>query len=114
MNESSTQREFLIAPSGRVPAPSGVSWRSSIADAIRDGRLQPQSRLPSSRDLAAQLGVSRGVVTDAYAQLAAQGFLETRPRTHRSSSPARRRRPTLRARPRDAHRGTTSPRRVPT
>jgi GntR family transcriptional regulator/MocR family aminotransferase len=35
-------------------------------------------RLPSTRGLAAELGVSRGVVTEAYGQLAAEGYLETR------------------------------------
>jgi GntR family transcriptional regulator / MocR family aminotransferase len=35
-------------------------------------------RLPSSRGLAAELGVSRGVVTAAYDQLAAEGYLQTR------------------------------------
>jgi GntR family transcriptional regulator/MocR family aminotransferase len=80
MNESSPEREFLIS---LLPGagPLRRQLAKEIADAIRSGRLQPQSRLPSSRDLAAQLGVSRGVVTDAYAQLAAQGFLEVRPRT---------------------------------
>jgi GntR family transcriptional regulator/MocR family aminotransferase len=53
---------------------------AAIADAVRDGRLKPGARLPASRDLAVQLGVSRGVVTDAYAQLVAQGFLAVRPR----------------------------------
>ena len=51
-----------------------------IAEAVRDGQLRPATRLPSSRDLAAQLGVSRGVVTDAYAQLVAQGFLSVQHR----------------------------------
>jgi GntR family transcriptional regulator / MocR family aminotransferase len=79
MNESSAERELLVS---LLPGagPLRRQLATAIASAIRDGRLQPQSRLPSSRDLAAQLGVSRGVVTDAYAQLAAQGFLETRPR----------------------------------
>ncbi len=80
VNESSTDREFLIS----LRPGAGALRRqlaTGIADAIRSGRLQPQSRLPSTRDLAAQLGVSRGVVTDAYAQLAAQGFLEVHPRT---------------------------------
>jgi GntR family transcriptional regulator/MocR family aminotransferase len=36
--------------------------------------------LPSTRELAAQLGVSRGVITDAYDQLAAEGYIEQRPR----------------------------------
>ena len=79
MHESSPQREFLVTLQPGA-GPLRRQLATAIADAIRDGRLQPQSRLPSSRDLAAQLGVSRGVVTDAYAQLAAQGFLETRPR----------------------------------
>jgi GntR family transcriptional regulator/MocR family aminotransferase len=79
INESSAERELLVS---LLPGagPLRRQLATAIADAIRDGRLQPQSRLPSSRDLAAQLGVSRGVVTDAYSQLAAQGFLETRPR----------------------------------
>lgn len=46
--------------------------------AIRDGRLVPGTRLPSSRDLAAQLDVARGTVTSAYTQLVAEGYLTTR------------------------------------
>jgi GntR family transcriptional regulator/MocR family aminotransferase len=46
--------------------------------AIRDGRLVPGTRLPSSRDLAAQLGVARGTVTSAYTQLVAEGYLTSR------------------------------------
>jgi GntR family transcriptional regulator / MocR family aminotransferase len=45
---------------------------------VRGGRLAPGSRLPPTRALAAQLGVSRGVVVEAYAQLAAEGYLDTR------------------------------------
>jgi GntR family transcriptional regulator / MocR family aminotransferase len=50
----------------------------SIREGIRDGRLEAGARLPSSRVLAAELGVSRGVVTEAYGQLAAEGYLLTR------------------------------------
>ena len=46
--------------------------------AIRSGRLVPGSALPPSRDLAEQLGVSRGVVVDSYAQLATEGYLAAR------------------------------------
>jgi GntR family transcriptional regulator/MocR family aminotransferase len=46
--------------------------------AIRDGRLAAGARLPSSRGLAAELGISRGVVTAVYAQLAAEGYLDSR------------------------------------
>ena len=49
-----------------------------VRDAIRDGRLAAGARLPSSRGLAAELGISRGVVTSAYEQLAAEGYLETK------------------------------------
>jgi len=48
--------------------------RSIRAD-IRAGRLGAGARLPSSRGLAAELGVSRGVVSEAYGQLAAEGYL---------------------------------------
>lgn len=49
-----------------------------LRDAIRLGRLDPGARLPSSRVLAADLGVSRRLVSDAYEQLLAEGWLETR------------------------------------
>ena len=52
----------------------------TLRDAIRAGALREGVRLPSSRALAQALGVSRGVVTDAYAQLEAQGFLVARVR----------------------------------
>ncbi|MGN6372332.1 MAG: PLP-dependent aminotransferase family protein [Solirubrobacteraceae bacterium] len=61
---------------------SGGSLRSrvehALREAVRDGRLPSGTRLPSTRALCAQLGVSRGVVVDAYAQLAAEGYLQTR------------------------------------
>ena len=52
----------------------------TLRDAVRGGALREGVRLPSSRTLARQLGVSRGVVTDAYGQLEAQGFLVARSR----------------------------------
>ena len=42
---------------------------------IRGGRLAPDAKLPSSRALAKALGVSRGIVLEAYAQLVAEGYL---------------------------------------
>ena len=50
----------------------------ALREAVRSGRLAPGSRLPSTRALCAQLGVSRGVVVEAYSQLAAEGYLQTR------------------------------------
>ncbi|MFG3010807.1 PLP-dependent aminotransferase family protein [Streptomyces cinerochromogenes] len=49
-----------------------------LRDAIRTGRLRSGERLPSSRELARALGLSRGLVQDAYAQLRAEGYLVTR------------------------------------
>jgi GntR family transcriptional regulator/MocR family aminotransferase len=46
--------------------------------AIRDGSLPVGIKLPSTRALAAQLAVSRGVVVEAYDQLVAEGFLAVR------------------------------------
>lgn len=50
----------------------------ALREAVRSGRLAPGTRLPSTRALAVELGVSRGVVVEAYAQLAAEGYLSTR------------------------------------
>ncbi len=50
----------------------------ALREQIRAGRLPPGSTLPSTRGLANELGVSRGVVTEAYGQLAAEGYLTTR------------------------------------
>lgn len=50
----------------------------SIRESIQAGRLAAGAPLPSSRSLARELGISRGVVTEAYSQLAAEGYLLTR------------------------------------
>src|SRR5258708_36296105 len=51
---------------------------AALRDAMRAGRLEPGIRLPSSRDLAADLGIARNTVADAYSQLVAEGWLEAR------------------------------------
>ncbi len=53
----------------------------TLRDAILSGALREGVRLPGSRALARDLGVSRGVVSDAYEQLGSQGFLITRSRS---------------------------------
>jgi GntR family transcriptional regulator/MocR family aminotransferase len=50
----------------------------ALRDAVRSGRLSAGSPVPSSRALAQDLGVSRGVVVEAYDQLNAEGYLTTR------------------------------------
>jgi len=61
--------------------------------AIRQKTLRPGSRMPSTRDLARELGVSRPIVVSAYEQLAAEGYLVlrqgTRPRVTDCAGPCR-------------------------
>jgi GntR family transcriptional regulator / MocR family aminotransferase len=52
---------------------------AQLARAIQTGQLAPDTRLPSTRDLARLLGVSRGVVITAYELLLARGLVESRP-----------------------------------
>jgi GntR family transcriptional regulator / MocR family aminotransferase len=48
----------------------------ALRDAVRDGRLTAGAALPPSRLLAAEIGCSRWVVTEAYGQLVAEGYLQ--------------------------------------
>ncbi|MEV3911257.1 PLP-dependent aminotransferase family protein [Streptomyces canus] len=62
--------------------PTGGGVRRGLTDALREavrtGRLAPGTRLPSSRALAADLGIARNTVADAYADLVAEGWLTAR------------------------------------
>ncbi|AXE88110.1 PLP-dependent aminotransferase family protein [Streptomyces sp. Go-475] len=62
--------------------PAGPGLRRGLTDAlraaVRSGRLAPGTRLPSSRALAADLGIARNTVADAYADLVAEGWLTAR------------------------------------
>jgi GntR family transcriptional regulator / MocR family aminotransferase len=51
---------------------------AALRDAIRAGRLAEGARLPSSRTLAAELGIARNTVTEVYTQLTAEGWLTAR------------------------------------
>jgi GntR family transcriptional regulator / MocR family aminotransferase len=66
----------------RLDRSSGQPLRSQLEaglrDAIRSGRLRGGERLPSSRELARALGVSRGIVQDCFGQLLAEGYLTSR------------------------------------
>ncbi|MFH9467427.1 PLP-dependent aminotransferase family protein [Streptomyces clavifer] len=50
----------------------------ALRDAVRSGRLAPGARLPPYRSLAADLGLARNTVADAYAELVAEGWLAAR------------------------------------
>ena len=51
---------------------------AALRDAVRAGRLGPGTRLPSSRALAADLGLARNTVAEVYSQLVAEGWLTAR------------------------------------
>lgn len=61
--------------------PLQAKLRAVVAREIAAGRLPPGTPMPSSRDLAELLGLSRNTVTAAYQQLVLDGFLHSRPRS---------------------------------
>jgi GntR family transcriptional regulator/MocR family aminotransferase len=74
-NETSLGAELLLAVSKQAPGTLGSQIEDQLREAIRSGALKPGARVPSTRDLSRQLGISRRVAVDAYAQLAAEGYL---------------------------------------
>jgi GntR family transcriptional regulator / MocR family aminotransferase len=69
----------LLLPLDRYSGqPLRTQLEGGLREAIRTGRLPVGERLPSSRELARELGVSRGLVQECYAQLIAEGYLESR------------------------------------
>jgi GntR family transcriptional regulator/MocR family aminotransferase len=75
---SSRVADLLITldPASREPLHRQIE--TAIRENIRTGRLRRGSALPATRNLAATLGVSRGVVVEAYEQLTAEGYLSAR------------------------------------
>ncbi|MEU9478777.1 PLP-dependent aminotransferase family protein [Streptomyces sp. NPDC048191] len=73
--------DFLQLAAGDVPAGGKAEWLAGrLRQAIADGSLAVGSRLPPTRVLAAELRVSRGVITEAYRRLAEDGHLQGRRR----------------------------------
>ena len=70
--------ELLLRLDRELAEPLGAQLERELRDAIRSGRLGAGERLPSSRGLARELGVSRGLVQECYAQLQAEGYLTSR------------------------------------
>jgi GntR family transcriptional regulator/MocR family aminotransferase len=64
---------FELRRDGDVPL--GMQLERQLREAIQTGRLGAGERIPSTRALATQLGISRGLVQDSYAQLTAEGYL---------------------------------------
>ena len=70
--------ELLLALDRGSRRPMRSQLEDGLREAIRTGRLPAGARLPATRVLATDLGVSRRLVVDAYAQLLAEGYLVAR------------------------------------
>ena len=78
MDGTSQPIELLVSVTRDRSETLGAQIEDQFRRAIREGALKAGARVPSTRDLARQLGVSRRVAVDAYSQLAAEGYLELR------------------------------------
>jgi GntR family transcriptional regulator / MocR family aminotransferase len=75
VDKTRTNSSVLVVLQRDARIPLHRQIETSIRDSIRAGRLPRGSSLPPSRMLAADLGVSRGVVVEAYQQLTSEGYL---------------------------------------
>ncbi|MYR19116.1 winged helix-turn-helix domain-containing protein, partial [Streptomyces sp. SID6137] len=75
---SNASSDLLFAIDRDRDEPLRSQLERQVREAIRTGRLRVGERLPPSRELAGALGLSRGLVQDAYAQLLAEGYLVAR------------------------------------
>src|SRR5215472_10226996 len=76
MTTSHADLPVVVDRAGTVPLAAQIS--AQVQAAVAAGVLRTGDRLPSTRGLAAALSVSRTVVTTAYVQLFAEGWLEGR------------------------------------
>jgi DNA-binding transcriptional MocR family regulator len=61
-----------------MPGPVYAALAHAVTSLVLDGRIATETRLPSERELAAALSVSRATITAAYDELRAAGFLASR------------------------------------
>ncbi|HEY5360700.1 MAG TPA: PLP-dependent aminotransferase family protein [Streptosporangiaceae bacterium] len=72
--------DFLQLSPAAAPARGLTSWLAgALRASIRDGRLAPGTSLPATRVLAGELGVSRGVIVEAYQRLRDEGLVSAQP-----------------------------------
>ena len=82
MTEAGRGADFLQLTPASAPARGLTGWLAgAIRTAIIDGRLAAGTALPATRALAGDLGLSRGVVVEAYQRLADEGLVSARPGT---------------------------------
>ena len=73
--KASSGIELLVNLDRESPVALHLQLERQLRHAARTGRLRAGAALPSTRALAGELGVARGVVSNAYTQLAAEGYL---------------------------------------
>ncbi|GAA1571842.1 MULTISPECIES: PLP-dependent aminotransferase family protein [Kribbella] len=78
MRTSSGAGELLVELHRDNGVPLHQQLESAIRTRIRAGLLRPETVMPSTRALAQDLGLSRGVIVEAYQQLVAEGYLISR------------------------------------
>src|SRR5262245_21971782 len=66
----------LALPSRDAKTPAYLWLYDALRAEILEGRLRPGTRLPATRDLALQHGLSRGTIVNAFEQLKAEGYVE--------------------------------------
>ncbi|HWS55899.1 MAG TPA: winged helix-turn-helix domain-containing protein, partial [Pyrinomonadaceae bacterium] len=76
MKLATSLRLAHVAPDPRERAPLYRQLYEALRRAILAGQLKPGARLPSTRELAEDLRVSRNTVMNAYEQLLAEGYVE--------------------------------------
>src|SRR6185369_17754590 len=77
----SSDLQMLLLDLRKADGPLYRRVYHALKSMIRDGRLAPAARLPSTRELATDLRVSRNTVMLAYEQLLAEGYVVSRNRT---------------------------------
>jgi GntR family transcriptional regulator/MocR family aminotransferase len=86
-SNSSLAAELLIVLDRAGPEPLHRQLEAAVRGLIRTGRLRTGTALPPTRALADKLGVSRGVVVEAYQQLTSEGYLTSRSGSYTQVAP---------------------------
>jgi GntR family transcriptional regulator/MocR family aminotransferase len=75
MAKRTTSFELMLP--ARDPGTPAYQWLcTAVRVEILEGRLRPGARLPGTRDLAHQYGLSRGTIVNAFEQLRSEGYVE--------------------------------------
>lgn len=88
MADNWTSSELVLTIAVSTGGRFGARLQTALREAIRRGALGPADALPSTRELAVELGVARGTVVQVYEQLVAEGYLVAVPGARTRVSPS--------------------------